>query len=89
MKIPFFEEFEATINGEMFQVEASGDREWDEDGRVFTTLSKLVIIDELGNELNDTSDVFNEIHENIVYSRDLDEDSSFDDEEEIPNWLEG
>lgn len=85
MKIAFQDEFEVDIDGILYYIEATGDREWDEDERVFTSLSKLVVTDELGNELDDNDDVYNEIREIILFSNDTRDALNKDwDEEEIP-----
>lgn len=84
MKLPFSDEFEYEVNGQTYYVEANGVREWDEDERLFTHLSKLIVSDEDGNILTDSSDVYNEIKESIVHSNEtpntLTEEVSFEEE---------
>lgn len=88
MKMTFQDEFEYVSEGNVYYISAEGFREWDEFERVFTTLSKLQIIDEFGNELDDFNDVYNEIKEHIIYSENTEESISEEwDEEEIPYSL--
>lgn len=89
MRLPFQVDFEFHSNGLVFYVEARGIKEWDEDERVFTSLSKLVVTDEFGTELNDNDDVYNEVKEHVLYSDEIDYCYATDswDEEEIPYSL--
>ncbi len=68
MKLPFTDEFETTKNGITYYVSAAGIREWDEEERLFTSLSRLTITDEFGTKLTDNDDVYNEIYEKVMHS---------------------
>ncbi len=91
MRITFQEDFEHEIGDKVYCVEVSGQRETDFEGRIFAELDYLIVIDEEGNELDDTSDAYNDVEEYVCYDREFlfentgfDED--YDDEEEIPQW---
>jgi hypothetical protein len=68
----FAEEFEHELNDSIYYVEVVGSRELDEMGRIFAEASKFVVTDELGNELTDNDDAFNEILEYVLYDRHYD-----------------
>lgn len=84
MKLLFNDEFEYESDGKTYYVNAVGVREWDEDERLFTTLSKLTITDDYGTFVNDSNDVYNEIYETVVHSsvspNSLTEEVSFEEE---------
>lgn len=87
----FAEEFEYEVNGNIYQVEVVGSRETDIDGRMYSELNKLIVIDDLGNELDDYDDVYNEIQEYVLYDKQYEiEDHGFSsewaDEEEFPEF---
>lgn len=91
MRINFTEEFGYELGGKYYEVEVCGCRETDENGRIFAELSYLLITDEAGNEVTDTSDVYNEIAEYVCYDREYSFesygfDNDYDDEEEIPTF---
>lgn len=90
MRHYFNDEFEFETEGKIYYVEVSGCKEYDTwTGRSETELSYFSVVAEDGTELDDTSDVYNEIEEYVAYDRNYDQESNgfdddYSDEEEIP-----
>lgn len=92
MYIPFSEEFEHEFESKVYYVVSVGFREIDDEGRVYTELTKLEVTDEHNEPVEETSDAYLEIQEYVLHDRDYEVEehgfvSEWDDEEEIPYYL--